>query len=96
MANITDSKESRVAQAFLKKSKDAFAQFTGKNKVVDIDIVNCLADESYTDGVRFNIFGSVETSSPTGKPRVYEYKAVVEVEEKEATFVTLSVFPMEA
>ena len=95
MGLIMDTKESRLAQAFLLKSKPAFAEKIERNKVKDIDILSCVCDETVTGVARFEITGSVETSSPTGKPRTYQYRALVDVAGKECTMADLKVLPLE-
>ena len=95
MGTIVDTKESRLAQNCLLKSKEAFAAKIAKNKVMDIDISGCVCDETCKEAARFNITGSVETSSPTGKPRTYRYDAVVDVNGKDCKIADLKVSPLE-
>ena len=95
MGNITDSKESRIAQEFLLKSKKIFADRIARNKVNNIDISSCVLDETYSDAARFAVVGSVETTSPTGKLKTYEYKATVDVKGKACTVESLEVLPLE-
>ena len=95
MGNITDSKESRYAQEFLMKSKKVFDEKIARNKVNSIDVADCVLDETYAGAARFSIVGSVETTSPTGKLKTYEYKATVDVKGKDCSFVALDVLPLE-
>ena len=95
MGNITDTKESRIAQNFLLKSKDAFAAKIARNKINSIDVSGCVLDEAYTAAARFAVVGSVETTSPTGKLKTYEYKATVDVKGKECSLASLEVLPLE-
>ena len=95
MGNITDSKESRAAQEFLLKSKKIFADQIARNKVNNVDISSCVLDESYSDAARFSVVGSVETTSPTGKLKTYEYKATVDVTGKRCSLASLEVLPLE-
>ncbi len=95
MAHMIDTKESRIAQDFLKGSKKAFSEKIPKNTVKDIDITECTQDESYAEAVRIKMIGSVETSSPTGKPRTYLYHATVDVAGKKASFASLEIEPIE-
>ncbi len=95
MGKIIDTKESELVQEFVKNAKEDFSEKIFRNRVVDIDVTECLQDESFTEGVRMKVTGSVETSSPTGKPRTYEYHAVVDVHGKKAEFASLEVLPLE-
>ncbi|MBQ1862041.1 MAG: hypothetical protein II149_00865 [Clostridia bacterium] len=95
MGNITDTKESKAAQNFLLKSKDAFSEKILRNTVKDIDISECVQDETYASACRFNITGSVETESPTGKARTYLYHATVDVADKKENLVSLNITPLE-
>ena len=95
MGKITDSRESRYAQEFLMKSKKLFDERIERNKVNSIDISDCVLDETYSDAARFAMVGSVETTSPTGKLKTYEYKATVDVCKKECNLVALTVLPLE-
>ena len=95
MGTIIDTKESRAVQNFLQKSKEAFAAQIARNKVNNVDISSCVLDETYTAGIRFAVVGSVETKSPTGKLKTYQYRASVDVEGKTCKFADLKVLPLE-
>ena len=95
MGTIMDSKESRAVQNFLQKSKEAFAAQITRNKVNNIDISSCVLDETVTTAVRFAVIGSVETTSPTGKLKTYQYRASVDVDGKTCKFADLKVLPLE-
>ncbi|MBQ7173188.1 MAG: hypothetical protein IJR88_03645 [Clostridia bacterium] len=91
MMNITDSKESRAAQEFLMKSTKAFEAKIARGKVNNIDISVCTQDETYTALPRFQVVGSVEITSPTGKLKTYGYHATVDVNLKDCTLASLEV-----
>jgi hypothetical protein len=95
MGNIIDTKESIAAQNFLLKSKNAFSEKILRNTVKDIDISECVQDETCTSACRFNITGSVETESPTGKGKTYLYHATVDVADKKENLVSLNITPLE-
>ncbi len=95
MGNITDSKESRAAQEFVLKSKKTFSDQIARNKVNSVDISDCVLDKTYSAAARFSVVGSVETTSPTGKLKTYEYKATVDVAGKTCAFASLEVLPLE-
>ena len=90
-----DNDESWTAQEFLKGAKSAFAEKLPRNKILDIGVTECVPDETVIAPVRMKITGSVETTSPTGKPRTYLYHAKVDVEGKKATLAELEVKPIE-
>ena len=95
MGTILDTKESRAVQNFLQKSKEAFNAQIVRNKVSNIDISSCILDETDPSVVRFAVMGSVETTSPTGKLKTYEYRATVDVDGKHCKFADLKVLPPE-
>ena len=95
MGIIVDNKESRLAQNFLLKSKEAIAAKIARNTVKNIDISDCAQDEAYKEAARFLIVGSVETTSPTGKTKTYKCRATVDVKGKECNFASLEVLPPE-
>ncbi|MBQ3866213.1 MAG: hypothetical protein II776_04870 [Clostridia bacterium] len=95
IGKIADTKESWTAQDFLKEAKGAFAEKLPRNKILDIGVTECVPDETVTTPVRMKITGSVETTSPTGKPRTYLYHAKVDVEGKKATLAELEIKPIE-
>ena len=95
MGTIIDTKESRAVQAFLQKSKEAFSAQIVRNKVSNIDISSCVLDETCKDAVRFAVMGSLETTSPTGKLKTYQYRATVDVDGKNCKFADLKVLPPE-
>ena len=95
MGTIIDTKESRAVQTFLQKSKEAFAAQIARNKVKSIDISSCILDDTEPSVVRFAVVGSVETTSPTGKLKTYEYRATVDVDGKNCKFADLKVLPLE-
>lgn len=95
MGNIVDAKAYGIAEDFVKSSKKAFAEKIARNTVKDIDVSEGKQDEAYTAAARFVLTGSVETSSPTGKPRTYGYHATVDVVGKKASLVELKVDPLD-
>ncbi|MBP5661907.1 MAG: hypothetical protein J6X30_01975 [Clostridia bacterium] len=90
-----DTKESKIAQKVVLKSKEAFALRIERNKVKNMDIASCTLDETFTAASRFVVTGSVETESPTGKAKTYTYRALVDVLGKEAALAELDVLPLE-
>ena len=89
------AKETKHAQDFLLKSKEAFAAKIARNKVNNIDFTVFTRDEAYTEAVRFLAEGSVETTSPTGKLKTYRYNATIDVNGKDCKFASLDVLPLE-
>ena len=90
MANLKE-KEVKLVESFICGAKNAFSEKIARIEILNVHTSKCEAGEPAV--VRYNVAGSVDTKSPTGKSKIYKYTAAIDLnkENGECALVDLKI-----